>query len=102
MKNIQIKITREYVVDVTVDESIIDKQMLDLIETNFDDEIYSEPDCYEELTKEECGLYNYAIAAAMSATEIEHAEYISLEGEHTKAVVIIDECIIEFNKTETL
>lgn len=86
MKKIKVTLNVEIDVDVYVDETVIDKETLDVIAEHFDEDIYDSPDsCEEELNDYERGLYNYAQAAALKASGIGEVEYIDFDKGHTKA-----------------
>lgn len=103
MKKIQVTLQREVIVEVLIDEMIIDKSTIDTISNHFDDEIYDQPEsCEDELSKYECGLYNYARSAAIVAAGIGDAEYIALDKGHTTAKVESDYLESSFEKMQTL
>ena len=103
MKKITVTLKREVEVEVFIDETIIDKEALDVIEKHMDSDIYEQPeDCDEELSVYECGLYNYARSAAIVASDISDVEYITLKQGHTKAKVQSDYLESEFEKMENV
>lgn len=103
MKKITVTLQREIEVEVIIDETVINKEALDEIKEHFDKDIYEQPEsCDDELSEHECGLYNYARAAAIVAANISDVEYITLEQDHTKAKVQSDYLESEFEKMETV
>lgn len=103
MKNIKIILNREVEVEVLVDEKIINEEFLNGIEQSFDDEIFDEPEsCVDEPSRYECGLYNYAKAAAMAKAGILEAEYITLEQDYTRAKILSDYLESSFDKIENV
>lgn len=99
MKKIKVTLIREVEVEVVLDETVIDESILDAISEQFDDEIYKEPEsCDDELSKYECGLYNYARHAAIVAVGFGEVEFINLERNHTTAHVVDDYLSSEFDK----
>lgn len=103
MKKIKVVLQREVEVEVLIDETVIDKSAIDTIYDHFDDEIYNEPaSCEDKLSDYECGLYNYALSAAMTAANIAEVEYIALDKGHTTTKVVSDYLESEFEKMETV
>lgn len=103
MKKIKIILNREIEVEVLVDETIINEEFLNGIEKSFNDEIFDEPEsCVDNPSRYECGLYNYAKAAAMAKADISEAEYITLEQDNTKAKILSDYLESSFEKIENV
>ena len=98
MKKIKVTLIREVEVEVQIDETVITEDCLNGIHQSFDDEIFDEPEsCFDELSRYECGLYNYAKAAAMTKIDMP-AEYITLDEPHTTAKILSDCLDAEFDK----
>lgn len=88
-RTITVTVTREASVTVTIDDSIIDKEALSVIENYFDGELgdtddWDDPEYVE--SSDDVKLYNYAKWAALQKLGDE-SEFITLDEGHTKASV---------------
>lgn len=102
-RKITITLKREVSVEVVIDESVINEKILDAINDNFDNTIYDQPEsCRDELSKNDRGLYNYALTAAIVASGMGESEFITLGKEHTKAVVGYDDVSGVFEEMEAV
>lgn len=102
MKKIKVTLTRSTIVEVLIDENIITEDCLNGIQQSFDEDIFEEPEYIEnECSRYECGLYNYAKAAAMTKIDLP-AEYITLDQSHTSAKILSDYLESEFYEIEVV
>ena len=102
MKKIKVTLTRSTIVEVLIDENIITEDCLNGIQQSFDEDIFEEPEYIEnECSRYECGLYNYAKAAAMTKIDLP-AEYITLDQPHTSAKILSDYLESEFYEIEVV
>lgn len=88
MKQIRVIIRKEFVVDVTVDDTVVNHSALDGIQEHYDDDLFEEPwGIDEDVSKYDCGLYNYATAAALQHLGIQTSEFMFLDNNHTQAKI---------------
>lgn len=105
MKEYTVIIKRETQVKVTIDETIVDKEALNAIQSGFDEELFkldctvTQSACEENYTEEEIGYMNYAKHAAMHRIDLT-SEFITLERGHTKAIVQEDDFEFDINEEE--
>ena len=100
MKEITVTLQRTYQVLVAIDETIVTEEALESIERFYDGDIFDEPDSELQCeSKYECGLYNFAEAAARAHTG-EEIEYIDLNQHYVFTETINDDVDTEFTKME--
>ena len=107
MKEYTVTIRRETQIKITIDENIVDKEALDAIQYNFDEDLFELDSCVDQCacedtyTQEEIGYMNYAKHSAMHKIGLTN-EFITLEREHTKALIEQDDFEFDINEEGTV
>ncbi len=91
-------------VRVSVDENVVDKSTLNVIQQQFDEDLFdftstdtSLRSVEDKFTEEEIGYMNYAKYAAMHKIGLE-SEFITLDKGHTKAIIDSDDFEYDFDE----